>query len=79
MIVNSGGKLSKEYFVSYLKLVMNAKQCSLVQAKDYMEIHFFKSDVLSFGEYTYFNFLEACKELEYVRLYTGFKNVKSSI
>ena len=63
MIVNSGGKLSKEYFVSYLKLVMNAKQCSLLQAKDHMEIHFFKSDVQSFGKYTYSNFLDAVKEL----------------
>ncbi|SOC42941.1 hypothetical protein [Ureibacillus acetophenoni] len=63
MIVNSGGKLSKEYFVSYLKLVMNAKQCSLVQAKDHMELHFFKRDVLSFGEYTYSNFMEAVKDL----------------
>lgn len=63
MIVNSGGKLSKEYFVSYLKLVMNAKQCSLVQAKDHMEIYFFKRNVQSFGKYTYSNFLKAVEEL----------------
>lgn len=63
MIVNNGGNLSKEYFVSYLKLVMNAKQCSLVQAKDHMEIHFFKRNVQSFGKYTYSNFSKALKEL----------------
>jgi len=63
MIVNSGGKLSKEYFISYLMLVMNAKQCSLALAKEYMEIHFFRRDVHSFGKYSYSNFLEAVKEL----------------
>lgn len=68
MIVNNGGNLSKEYFVSYLKLVMNSKQCSLVQAKDHMEIHFFKRNVKSFGEYTHSKFLEAVKELSILKI-----------
>lgn len=36
MVVNNGGNLSVEYFISYLNLVMQAKQCSLSCAKQDM-------------------------------------------
>ncbi|MEA0552984.1 hypothetical protein U1P98_04570 [Lysinibacillus irui] len=63
MTVNNGGKLSKEYFSAYLSLVMNANQCSVLLAKEYMEEHFFKNNIDTFGKYTYSNFLKAVKEI----------------
>ncbi|MEK9197323.1 hypothetical protein [Ureibacillus sp. FSL E2-3493] len=42
MTVNHGGNLPKEYFLAYINLVMNAHNCSLNQAEDYMLDHFLK-------------------------------------
>lgn len=62
MVVNNGGNLSKEYFLSYLKLVMNAHNCTLTQAQNYMLDHFFKGNICTFGKHTYDNFLNAVNE-----------------
>ncbi|MEK4486329.1 hypothetical protein MHH81_12175 [Psychrobacillus sp. FSL H8-0484] len=59
MTVNNGGKLSTEYFVSYLKLIMNARNCSLETARTFMFDQFFKGNKDTFGTYSYSNFLKA--------------------
>ncbi|WP_342598282.1 hypothetical protein MHB48_11915 [Psychrobacillus sp. FSL H8-0483] len=59
MTVNNGGKLSTEYFVSYLKLIMNARNCSLETASTIMFDQFFKGNKDTFGAYSYRNFLKA--------------------
>ncbi|WP_313894863.1 hypothetical protein [Psychrobacillus sp.] len=59
MTVNNGANLSKEYFISYLKLVREAKSFSLEQAQDYMVNHFFKNNYNIYGKDSYCNFLQA--------------------
>jgi hypothetical protein len=61
MTVNNGGKLSKEYFISYLKLIMATETCSLEEAREYMFEHFFKGNKDTFGEYSYYHFLQAAE------------------
>lgn len=34
MTINHAGALKKEYFISYMKLIMNAFGCSVEEAKD---------------------------------------------
>ncbi|MGD6802940.1 hypothetical protein [Rossellomorea aquimaris] len=64
MTVNHSGKLTKEYFISYLTLVMNSKGCTLQQAKDITFHKFFKGNFQMYGEDTYNAFLEAVSILE---------------
>jgi hypothetical protein len=63
MVVNHGSRLSKDYFISYMKLIMNSRHLSLERAKDLMFVEFFKKNEENFGKETYENFLCAYKEL----------------
>jgi hypothetical protein len=63
MVVNNGGNLSVEYFISYANLVMQAKQCSLSCAKQDMLEKFFKGDPDHFGSLSYQSFTQAIDEL----------------
>ncbi|MEK3981302.1 hypothetical protein MKY37_20025 [Psychrobacillus sp. FSL K6-2836] len=58
MPVNNGGNLSKEYFKSYLNLIMVANMCTMEEAKEYMFEQFFKGNKDTFGEYSYYQFLQ---------------------
>lgn len=66
MTVNHAGTLSKEYFLAYLHLIMNARQCSLESAKSLTLELFFHSNIKEYGEETSKRFLEACNELAQV-------------
>ena len=57
MVINSSGALSKEYFISYLELVMNAKGCTLQQAKDFVFNRIFNNDAKHLGHSSYQAFL----------------------
>ena len=59
MTVNNGANLSKEYFISYLNLVKEARSCSLEQAQDYMFNHFLKINNHIYGKDSYCNFSQA--------------------
>lgn len=61
MTVNNGGKLSKEYFISYLNLIMATKTCTLEEAREYTFEHFFKGNKDTFGEYSYYHFVQAAE------------------
>ncbi|KQL55141.1 hypothetical protein AN964_17580 [Heyndrickxia shackletonii] len=63
MTVNHAGVLSKDYFIAYLKLIMNARVCSLEMAKDITLELFFHSNLKEYGEETSKRFLEAYNEL----------------
>jgi len=63
MVVNSGGNLSEEYFRAYLSLVMNARSCSLEDAKDIMFKTFFQGNFASFGPITYSSYINAVTAL----------------
>lgn len=64
MTVNNGSDLSKEYFISYLKLVMEARSYSLEQAQTYMFNNFFKNSKEVYGKESYFNFYLAIEKLK---------------
>ncbi|MBY7141785.1 hypothetical protein KFZ56_01480 [Virgibacillus sp. NKC19-3] len=64
MVVNHGGTLSKEYFKSYIQLMMNAKRCSLADAGEITTRQFFGMNKDRFGESTYKNFMKALSELK---------------
>lgn len=64
MVIKNSGTLSKDYFISYLKLRMNANNLSFVQAKDVTFEQFFQSDKDRYGKSTYKSFLQACETLE---------------
>ncbi|MGM0845328.1 MAG: hypothetical protein ACQEUT_10150 [Bacillota bacterium] len=59
MTVNHGGTLGKEYFISYLSLVMNSRGCSPQQAKEITLSQFFKGSPEIYGHDTYNAFIEA--------------------
>ncbi|OCA85807.1 hypothetical protein A8F94_13120 [Bacillus sp. FJAT-27225] len=64
MTVNHGGTLKKEYFLAYMKLVMNFRNCSVNEAKELAMELFFKNDKDSYGTETYANFLKAVNGLK---------------
>ncbi|WP_409251002.1 hypothetical protein V1502_12630 [Bacillus sp. SCS-153A] len=59
MTVNHGGTLSKEYFISYLSLIMNSRGCSAEQAKEIAFDLFFRGNQEVYGKKTYTEFLTA--------------------
>lgn len=63
MTVNHGGNLSEEYFSAYLSLVMNSRNCTLENAKDFMVKTFFKGNLSSFGPVSYASFINALKSM----------------
>jgi hypothetical protein len=60
MAVNHGSTLGKEYFISYLSLIMNARGCSAEEAKDIAFNLFFKGNKDVYGKKTHQEFLAAC-------------------
>ncbi|TQR20659.1 hypothetical protein [Psychrobacillus vulpis] len=64
MIVNNGANLSKEYFISYLRLVMKARSYSLESAKIFMQKSFFKESKEIYGIESYNNFIRAIEDLK---------------
>lgn len=64
MKINRGSVLSKEYFISYLNLVMKSRDYDLSAATDYVINHFFHGDICKYGERTYQNFLSS---VEYIK------------
>ena len=64
MVVNHGGNLPKAYFVSYLKLIMQAKECSIACAKQEMLNQFFRGNPDSLGSVSHQSFIEASAEIE---------------
>ncbi|MFG3613363.1 hypothetical protein [Rummeliibacillus stabekisii] len=64
MTVNHASTLSVDYFIRYLELVMNARQCSLKEASHYMSEQFFKGVPHLYGEATAKQFEQAIQLLE---------------
>ncbi|MBJ7959161.1 MULTISPECIES: hypothetical protein [Bacillus] len=64
MIINHAGNLKKDYFLSYMKLIMNAHQCNVENAKDYIFKSMFGFKNNSLGKETYQSFIEAYQELK---------------
>lgn len=64
MTVNHGSTLSVDYFISYLELIMKARQFSLEEAMSYMRNHFFKGEAHLYGEVTARHFEKAIQLLE---------------
>ena len=64
MTVNNGANLSTDYFISYLKLVIEARSFSLEQARNYMVNYFFKNNNDVYGKDSYRNFLQAIEILK---------------
>ncbi|WP_342542799.1 hypothetical protein MHH33_02045 [Paenisporosarcina sp. FSL H8-0542] len=63
MVVNNGGNLSIAYFIAYLNLIIQAKQCSVICAQQYMLEKFFKGNPNHFGPVTYQSFIQATGEI----------------
>ena len=64
MCVHHSSTLNAEYFLSYPKLVMNSRQMSVEETKQFMEKFFFKGDLQSYGARTYQQFLQAMEQLK---------------
>jgi len=64
MVVNRGGNLSKAYFLAYLNLIMQAKECTISCAQHYMLEQFFKGDADHFGQISYQSFMQAVEEIQ---------------
>ncbi|MEG0471635.1 MAG: hypothetical protein RR588_04800 [Solibacillus sp.] len=64
MRVHHSSTLTSEYFLSYAKLVMNSRQMSVKETKQFIEEFFFKGNPLVYGEATLQQFLQAISELK---------------
>lgn len=67
MIINNAGSLRKEYFIAYMKLLMNAFECSIEVAKERTFAKLFQLNKDNMGEETYTQFLLAYQELKNMR------------
>jgi hypothetical protein len=63
MTVNHAGILKKEYFISFLKLIILSRNCSTEQAKDIAMELFFHHNIEEYGLQTFQRFLDAYHEL----------------
>ncbi|WP_377889985.1 hypothetical protein [Alkalihalobacillus sp. R86527] len=64
MITKNAGKLSKSYFISYLNLVMDAREVTLDEAKTFAFKELFDNDQETYGMGTYGEFEKAYHELK---------------
>lgn len=64
MTVNHAGALKKEYFLSYLNLIMLSRNGTIEQAKEIAMELFFHNNNEEYGLETYQQFLEAYHELK---------------
>ena len=64
MVINHGSILQKEYFVSYLKLIMNAKACDVDIAKVVAFQRLFKNNKEKLGKESFNQFMLAYKEIK---------------
>jgi hypothetical protein len=64
MTVNHGGSLGRNYFLSYINLILISRNCSLKQARDLAMQLFFRNNIDQYGKETYYRFIEAYEELE---------------
>lgn len=63
MTVNHASTLRKEYFLSYINLIMISRNCSLKQAKELTMELFFHNKIEQYGKQTFERFLDAYCEL----------------
>lgn len=63
MTVNHAGTLKKEYFLSYINLIMISRNCSLEEAKEVTMTLFFHNNIEQYGKSTAHSFLKAYHEL----------------
>ncbi|WHY32406.1 hypothetical protein QNH44_15395 [Cytobacillus firmus] len=63
MTINHAGALKKEYFISYMKLIMNAFGCSVEEAKDKTFERLFRLREIEMGQETYEQFFLAYRDL----------------
>ncbi|MFA1737826.1 hypothetical protein ACDX69_09640 [Lysinibacillus fusiformis] len=52
MTVNHASVLTKDYFIAYLNLIMNSRDYTLKQAKEFAFDFFFKEDIDRYGTST---------------------------
>lgn len=64
MTVNHANTLKKEYFLSYINLIMISRNCSLEEAKELTMDLFFHNNIEQYGKSTANHFREAYNELE---------------
>jgi hypothetical protein len=64
VIINKGGALREEYFISYLQLVKNSLNCSNIEAYIITFSRLFKNDSDSLGEKSYDAFQRAYNQFK---------------
>lgn len=64
MTVNHASVLTKEYFISYLTLIMKSREFSIDQATSFAINFFFKGDTELYGSSTWSQFEKATIEIE---------------
>jgi hypothetical protein len=70
MTVNHASTLKKEYFLSYINLIMISRNCSLEEAKQITMELFFHNNIEQYGKQTYERFLDAINHLANKQLLT---------
>ncbi|MFJ3389473.1 MULTISPECIES: hypothetical protein [unclassified Lysinibacillus] len=64
MTVNHASVLTKEYFISYLTLIMKSREYTLPQAESYALDFFFKGDIERYEPSTWCQFEKAIIEIK---------------
>lgn len=67
MTVNHASVLTKDYFIAYLKLIMNSREYTLIQAKEFAFDFLFKGDMNRYGISTWLQFEKAIKEVDKIK------------
>jgi len=68
LTVNHASTLKKEYFLSYINLIMISRNCSLKEARDIAIDLFFHTNPIQYGVQTYERFLDAYNHLKKEKL-----------
>lgn len=73
MVINHGGALKKDYFISYLRLIMNAKACNVDVAREIAFHRLFRNSKETLGKESYQQFKLAYEEISKSRKSTMVK------
>lgn len=63
MVINHGGALKKDYFISYLRLIMNVKICNVDVAREVAFQKLFRNNKETLGKESYQQFVLAYEEI----------------
>ncbi|SOC39862.1 hypothetical protein [Ureibacillus acetophenoni] len=64
MLVHHSGNKSKEFFYSYMRLILLTRTSSIDEMQKIVESYFFNGNIEEYGEHTREQYIQALKQIQ---------------